>query len=425
MTDLVNGAFSVFFAQSASFLAHQKSLQQRYGLSNAQTIFDLKDIPSATHIRLLLNQLSASSFAVVFSNCLTLLGQLGHLDAYRVNLGNNITTFLCALDGTEYFSSPTIHCKNCTVKHHKKDETTYSHTMVTPTLVAPDNSAVISLMPEFITPQDGAVKQDCEINSSKRWLARPAIPALAGETLTILGDDLYAHEPFCRDVLQAGRHFILVCKPESHKTLYAAVQASDSTKQKVETLKTPTGIITRTYNYTLGVPLREGGDALLVNFVEMTEVTTKTMFRGKALGPAAQTSEQTYHNAFITDLELGDETVSLVATAGRTRWKIENENNNTLKTKGYHLEHNYGHGQNLTQILAVMNILAFLFHTILELTNAQYQYVRTMLGSRTTFFEDFRHCLNYSCYRSFERLMRWMARGLYKPYVRMNFAVPI
>jgi hypothetical protein len=30
--------------------------------------------------------------------------------------------------------------------------------------------------------------------------------------------------------------------------------------------------------------------------------------------------------------------------AGRARWKVENENNNTLKTKGYHLEHNYGHG---------------------------------------------------------------------------------
>ncbi len=26
-------------------------------------------------------------------------------------------------------------------------------------------------------------------------------------------------------------------------------------------------------------------------------------------------------------------------------WKVENENNNTLKTKGYHLEHNFGHGQ--------------------------------------------------------------------------------
>jgi hypothetical protein len=31
--------------------------------------------------------------------------------------------------------------------------------------------------------------------------------------------------------------------------------------------------------------------------------------------------------------------------AGRCRWKIENECFNTLKNQGYHLEHNYGHGQ--------------------------------------------------------------------------------
>jgi hypothetical protein len=35
----------------------------------------------------------------------------------------------------------------------------------------------------------------------------------------------------------------------------------------------------------------------------------------------------------------------MVVEAGRSRWKIENENNNVLKTKGYHLEHNFGHGQ--------------------------------------------------------------------------------
>ena len=50
---------------------------------------------------------------------------------------------------------------------------------------------------------------------------------------------------------------------------------------------------------------------------------------------------------------------------GRARWKIENENNNTLKTAGYHLEHNFGHGkQYLASLLATMNILAFLFHTM-------------------------------------------------------------
>ena len=29
--------------------------------------------------------------------------------------------------------------------------------------------------------------------------------------------------------------------------------------------------------------------------------------------------------------------------AGRARWKVENENNNTLQTKGYNLTHNFGH----------------------------------------------------------------------------------
>ena len=37
---------------------------------------------------------------------------------------------------------------------------------------------------------------------------------------------------------------------------------------------------------------------------------------------------------------------------------VENENNNTLKTKGYHLEHNFGHGkQHLSSFLATLNIL--------------------------------------------------------------------
>jgi len=427
ITDLVNGTFGAFFSQCASFLEHQKSLQQRHGLSNAQTMFGIKDIPSDTHIRTLLDQLPASGFTAVFSDCVSLLKEAGKLEAYRVQVGPETTTLLCALDGVQYFGSDTVHCQNCTVKtHQRKDREpaqSYSHTMVTPTLVAPDNNVVVSLMPEFITPQDGSVKQDCEINCSKRWLAGPAIPALPGEDLTILGDDLYAHEPFVKEVLAAGYHCIFVCKPQSHKALYAAAKEPGGTRRTIETIQTDTGCITRTYDYASSLPLTSGPDALLVNFVEMTEVTTRTTLRGKPIPP---TSEQTYHNAFITDHPLTPEAAPLVALAGRARWKIENENNNTLKTKGYHLEHNYGHGkEHLSSVLAAMNILAFLFHTVLELNNPQYQYVRTMLGSRKTFFENFRNCLNFTCYRSFERLMRWMARGLYQPYQRINLAVPL
>ena len=85
-----------------------------------------------------------------------------------------------------------------------------------------------------------------------------------------------------------------------------------------------------------------------------------------------------------------------IAAAGRARWKIENENNNTLKTKGYHLEHNFGHGkEHLSTLLAAMNILAFLYHTFLSFTDEHYRLIRAALPTRKTFFDDLRALTRY------------------------------
>ena len=66
-----------------------------------------------------------------------------------------------------------------------------------------------------------------------------------------------------------------------------------------------------------------------------------------------------------------------MVAAGRARWKVENEDINTLKTKGYHLEHNFGHGkQHLCEVLATLNILAFSVHTLLDLYDARYALLR-------------------------------------------------
>ncbi|OQW95019.1 MAG: hypothetical protein BWK79_03875 [Beggiatoa sp. IS2] len=74
-----------------------------------------------------------------------------------------------------------------------------------------------------------------------------------------------------------------------------------------------------------------------------------------------------------------------------SRWKIENENNNVLKTKGYHFEHNYGHGKHfLAVLLAVLIILAFLIHTVLEWMDSKYRLLRQKSPSRQRFFEDIR-----------------------------------
>ena len=148
-----------------------------------------------------------------------------------------------------------------------------------------------------------------------------------------------------------------------------------------------------------GVPLAEGENALKVNWCELT-VTDPG---GKVV----------YLNGFITDFKITDENVAGIVTAGRARWKIENENNNTLKTKGYHLEHNFGHGkEHLSSLLAAMNILAFLYHTFLSCTDANYRLIRAALPTRKTFFDDLRALTRYMLFPSWEALMDFMMRGL-------------
>jgi hypothetical protein len=130
------------------------------------------------------------------------------------------------------------------------------------------------------------------------------------------------------------------------------------------------------------VPLRDGDDAFEVNWCELTTRDAD----GKII----------YKNAFATNHEIDEEKI---VSAGRARWKVENENNNTLKTKGYHLTHNFGHGkQNLSAVLATLNLFAFLVHTVLELTEGDYQCVRKKLGTRINFFNDIRALTRYLCF---------------------------
>ena len=102
-----------------------------------------------------------------------------------------------------------------------------------------------------------------------------------------------------------------------------------------------------------------------------------------------------------------------MAQAGRGRWKIENENNHILKTKGYHIAHNFGHGQQyLSAIMLSLNLLAFLFHTVLEWSDAEYTLLRQVLAKRQTFFEDIRALMRSMVFDSWQHLIAFMIRGL-------------
>ena len=123
--------------------------------------------------------------------------------------------------------------------------------------------------------------------------------------------------------------------------------------------------------------------------------------------------EITFRNSYITDHQLTQENVPSVVEAGRTRWKIENEHNNTLKTKGYHLEHNYGHGkQNLSELLFCLILLAFSFHTVLDLYDLRYRLIRQTLPTRRSFFDHIRALTTYLCFLNWTDLLLFMLKGL-------------
>lgn len=374
-------------------------MQLNQGQNNAQTLFGINAIPTDNHIRTMLDQTKPESVFPVFDKIGAIWSEKGLMKEYQ----SIERSYLVAIDGTEYFHSESINCSGCQKKEYP-ESIHYSHSALTPIIVRPGHNQVLTLRPEFITPQDGQEKQDCEINAAKRWLSR------FGEhydwKATILGDDLYAHHPFCDAVLKAKQHFILVCKESSHPTLYEFVEYLEKIDQiqsqqtKVWTTK---GWEERKYRYVNGIPLRDGDDSLMVNWCEV-------IITGKG-------KKKTYRNTFITDYLITQENVDEICQGGRARWKAENENNNTLKTKGYHLEHNFGHGkQHLSALLATLNMLAFALHTLLEMVDHQYLQLRERLPSRATLFEHIRTLISYICFRDWNHLMIFMIQGLDKPH---------
>ena len=401
MEDIGLSAFAVFYTQCPSFLAAQKSMDEHKGCSNAQTLFQIREIPCDNHIRDTLDEVAPEALYPLYDEIFEGLRQQGVLSRFQTLAG----TTPVALDGTWYFSSEKIHCDQCSKIDHKSGQTIYYHSAITPVIVAPGQKHAIALRPEFIVPQDGHDKQDCEINAAKRWIDKEAgryLQAL-NRNVTFLGDDIYAHQPFCRHVLLHGGHFIFTCKPASHKHLTqwiglleegpdlhtVTTRAKDAKGHWEEHI----------YRYANNVPLVEGEGALKVNWCEVT-ITGKHR-------------KTPYHSAWVSDWEITDQNVSTIVATGRCRWKIENENNNTLKTKGYHLEHNFGHGKkHLSSLLAAMNMLALLTHTFLFYCDDAYRLIRAKLPTRKTFFDDLRALLRYIPFESWNGLMDFMMRGL-------------
>jgi hypothetical protein len=309
MTDIGLSAFSVFFMGSPSFLGHQRALQAGHGRSNCQTLFGMTAIPTDAYIRQMLDGAPPACFDQLFFDTIETPGVLAPFE----RLGGRISI---ALDGSEHFCSRKIHCPRCSTRKRSDGGTEYFHAFLGASIVAPGHQQVLPLPPEFIAPQDGAAKQDCERNAAKRWLARHG-PAVAHLRPVYLGDDLFACQPIAAAIQQAGGNFILTCKPSSHQTIAEHLRGAEPEEHRQTTVSR--GKRTTTiYRWLSGVPLRATDDALSVNWFSVEIQNTK--------------GKRTYYNSFVTDLPVTTGTVADLTACGRARWKIENETSNMLKT---------------------------------------------------------------------------------------------
>lgn len=392
MEDVGMAAFSVFFMQQPSFLAFQRTLRQNRGRDNTQTLFYMDKIPTDNHIRNMLDGVAPAHFV---DNYFFIIDELAN-DGVPVICNCLGKHTLIALDASEYYCSKKVNCPSCSKRLRSDGETEFFHSFLGAIIVNPTRREVFSLPPEFINPQDGATKQDCEWNAALRWLEQYAGRCVKYNPV-YLGDDLYAKQDICLKILKNNCHFIFTCKDSSHKTLcefrkglvpesYEEIKGHRDQKRLY------------TYKWLTDLPIRDGKDALHVNWIDISI----SIPGGKI----------TYHSSFITDLWPDkDNIVELVASA-RTRWKIENETFNVLKTKGYHLEHNFGHGkQTLSNVLVALNLIAFSLHSACDAAEELWQKAREICGARNRMFNILWSLTAYMVFPGWDGFLRMVATG--------------
>jgi hypothetical protein len=388
--DAMMSGFACMHFQDPSLLQFQKRLQEAQHQNNLKTLFRISTIPKETQMRELIDGVDSETFRAIFKGFYLRLQRGKHLEPYQLFP----KLYYFPIDGSQFYSSKEIHCKQCLVKEHKPGDPTYSHQVLQGGIMHPDCSAVIPFMPEQIVNGDGSTKQDCEMNAAKRFVRklRQDFPQLG---LVIGGDALFSKRPIIEDVLSLHMQYIFAAKPTDHKYMFEWLSAYDEL-HKLEFADENDR--RHCYEWMNSVPLNDDQHSVVVNF-----------FQCRIVGKNKKSEEAVlYKNSWVTGLPITEDNVKTLVKAGRCRWKNENELFNVMKNHGYCMERNYGHGQqHLAFNFYLLTLLAFFFHQIFELTDRCYQTCRKKFGSKRHLWETLRAYIKIIVFSSWESLLEY------------------
>ncbi|MDR1656930.1 MAG: hypothetical protein LBT47_05160 [Deltaproteobacteria bacterium] len=405
MSDFLMSAFSIFFMQSESWLSYQRRIKNNNGTSNSQTLFKIKNIPTDKQIGTILDKINPEFFATFFNYAFDDILSRNILDQFTV-LDNRK---LISIDSTEFFNSKTTHCENCSHKYHKKsDSFEYFHTLVGLTICSPNTTEIIPLMPTFPsnsqtkankTQSHETIKQNREYEAALRLVNNLDKKILQLDPI-FLGEAMLATVSFIRLVQRnSNTNFILTCKPGSNKSLFEFIDNNNLEELSITNKIAPNKLEKITYKWLNNIPLTDSQDCVTVNFMSAEVVKLTNNSKIKSHKPP-DNSIKTNNHSFITDIEITKDNIQTLIKLGLTNWR-KKSSFNSLKTRGYNFEHNFGHGKsNLTNVLATLLIIAFLIHTLGRLGDTVYSKAFSYFQNFSWFINDTASLSKYLDFKS-------------------------
>ena len=362
--DTLMSGFAMMFLQYPNLRELQRKMQQRRHQCNLETLFGVREVPSDTHMRDILDGVSVELIRPLLPALCEKIRRAGGAKEFPTTLSSGAdqgTYYPLMLDGSDSFHATRLQCPSCLQRHDRAAEGHFRHTVVAGPLVKAGSHRGLPRDVEEVRNDDGQDKQDGEIKAAKR-----VIPRLRQEppqrALIIGGDDLYGHAPFIGQLRAHRMHHVLVCKPGAHAEVYREVEAQDAL-----------GALERGEGHEGPACRRRFSAYRLARGVALTET-------GRVRGTFVEgwshnrSGKQRYHNAWFPDREGRADNVAEIVSSGRSRWKIAHEPCNVQQNHGDELPQNDGHGQQTVSMgFYFLNLLAFIAHMIVDRGDHLYQ----------------------------------------------------
>lgn len=416
LEDILMAGFAVFSLKFPSLLKFEDEIRnKRKGRSNLQTIYNVKDVPSDTRMREVLDEVDTSYLRKPFTQLFALAQRFKVLEGFEFFDDE----YLLPIDGSGYFMSDNVHCDSCHRTVNKNDNSVrYHHEMLVGSIVHPDKRCVLPLAPEPLRKQDSkSIKSDSESSGMKRFLSdfRREHPKLK---VNVVADALHATGPMIKLLKEYKMGFILSVQPGSHGSLFKGLEKwseQGKVKQFIRTDILGEKIKKnrkQTFRFANRILMNHSHLDLSVNVLDFEEITEWVSSKG------AMKREVTKFT-WVTDKVITKDNAAKIMQGGRARWKIENETFNSLKNQGYEFEHNFGHGyKNLSVNMSYLMMLAFLFDQLSELSCKHFQKaLQERFGKRIRLWEKMK-----AAYEMLSEIPGWtfLMRLIYEPDVALK-----